>query len=54
MKTLTINTQAIKLQLLDTARQEKYRNMVSVSRCRGQLVLCNYYRGVNVALIVFD
>ena len=43
MKTLTINNQTVKLQIWDTAGQEKYKSMVS-----------SYYRGANVALIVFD
>ena len=43
MKTVTINNQTVKLQIWDTAGQEKYKSMVS-----------SYYRGANVALIVFD
>ena len=43
MKTVTINNKTVKLQLWDTAGQEKYKSMVS-----------SYYRGANVALIVFD
>ena len=43
MKSLVINGQTVKLQLWDTAGQEKYKSMVS-----------SYYRGANVALIVFD
>ena len=43
MKSLTINGKTVKLQLWDTAGQEKYKSMVS-----------SYYRGANVALIVFD
>ena len=43
MKTLTINKQLVKLQVWDTAGQEKYKSMVS-----------SYYRGAHVALIVFD
>ena len=43
MKSLIINNQTVKLQLWDTAGQEKYKSMVS-----------SYYRGANVALIVFD
>ena len=43
MKSLAINGQTVKLQLWDTAGQEKYKSMVS-----------SYYRGANVALIVFD
>ena len=43
MKSLVINNQIVKLQVWDTAGQEKYKSMVS-----------SYYRGANVALIVFD
>ena len=43
MKSIVINGQTVKLQLWDTAGQEKYKGMVS-----------SYYRGANVALIVFD
>ena len=43
MKSLIINGQTVKLQIWDTAGQEKYKSMVS-----------SYYRGANVALIVFD
>ena len=43
MKTVIINNETVKLQLWDTAGQEKYKSMVS-----------SYYRGTNVALIVFD
>ena len=43
MKTVIINNETVKLQLWDTAGQEKYKSMVS-----------SYYRGANVALIVFD
>ena len=43
MKTLEINGKTVKLQLWDTAGQEKYKSMVS-----------SYYRGANVALVVFD
>ena len=43
MKSIIINGQTVKLQLWDTAGQEKYKSMVS-----------SYYRGANVALIVFD
>ena len=43
MKSLTINNQTVKLQVWDTAGQEKYRSMVS-----------SYYRGAHVALIIFD
>ena len=43
MKSVIINGQTVKLQLWDTAGQEKYKSMVS-----------SYYRGANVALIVFD
>jgi len=43
MKSIVINGQTVKLQLWDTAGQEKYKSMVS-----------SYYRGANVALIVFD
>ena len=43
MKSVVINGQTVKLQLWDTAGQEKYKSMVT-----------SYYRGANVALIVFD
>ena len=43
MKSLIINGKTVKLQLWDTAGQEKYKSMVS-----------SYYRGANVALIIFD
>ena len=43
MKTLQINGKTVKLQLWDTAGQEKYKSMVA-----------SYYRGANVALVVFD
>ena len=43
MKTVIINNETVKLQLWDTAGQEKYKSMVST-----------YYRGANVAFIVFD
>ena len=43
MKSLKINEQIVKLQVWDTAGQEKYRSMIS-----------SYYRGAHVALIVFD
>ena len=43
MKSVIVNGQTVKLQLWDTAGQEKYKSMVS-----------SYYRGANVALIVFD
>jgi len=43
MKTLEIKGKTVKLQLWDTAGQEKYKSMVS-----------SYYRGANVALVVFD
>ena len=43
MKTLEIKNKVVKLQLWDTAGQEKYKSMVS-----------SYYRGANVALVVFD
>ena len=43
MKSLKINDQIVKLQVWDTAGQEKYRSMIS-----------SYYRGAHVALIVFD
>ena len=43
MKSLTIQDKIVKLQLWDTAGQEKYRSMVS-----------SYFRGANVALIIFD
>ena len=43
MKSLVVNGKTVKLQLWDTAGQEKYKSMVS-----------SYYRGANVALIVFD
>ena len=43
MKTLEIKNKLVKLQLWDTAGQEKYKSMVS-----------SYYRGANVALVVFD
>ena len=43
MKSVIIKGQTVKLQLWDTAGQEKYKSMVS-----------SYYRGANVALIVFD
>ena len=43
MKSLLIKDKTVKLQLWDTAGQEKYKSMVS-----------SYYRGANVALIVFD
>ncbi len=43
MKSIEINGKTVKLQLWDTAGQEKYKSMVS-----------SYYRGANVALIVFD
>ena len=40
---LNINDMKIKLQLWDTAGQEKFRSMTT-----------SYYRGVNVIIIVFD
>ena len=43
MKSVIIKGITVKLQLWDTAGQEKYKSMVS-----------SYYRGANVALIVFD
>ena len=43
MKTLEIKGKTVKLQLWDTAGQEKYKSMVA-----------SYYRGANVALVVFD
>ena len=43
MKSIEINGKTVKLQLWDTAGQEKYKCMVS-----------SYYRGANVALVVFD
>ena len=43
MKSLIMNGITVKLQIWDTAGQEKYKSMVS-----------SYYRGANVALIVFD
>ena len=43
MKSLKINDEIVKLQVWDTAGQEKYRSMTS-----------SYYRGAHVALIVFD
>ena len=43
MKSVVINGQTVKLQLWDTAGQEKYKSMVS-----------SYYRGANAALIIFD
>ena len=43
MKSLIRNGKTVKLQLWDTAGQEKYKSMVS-----------SYYRGANVALIIFD
>ena len=43
MKTLNVNGKTVKLQLWDTAGQEKYKSMVA-----------SYYRGANVALVVFD
>ena len=43
MKTLEIKNKTVKLQLWDTAGQEKYKSMVA-----------SYYRGANVALVVFD
>ena len=43
MKSVKINDQLVKLQVWDTAGQEKYKSMVS-----------SYYRGAHVALIIFD
>ena len=43
MKSIEINGKTVKLQLWDTAGQEKYKSMVA-----------SYYRGANVALVVFD
>ena len=43
MKSLIIKQKTVKLQLWDTAGQEKYKSMVS-----------SYYKGANVAFIVFD
>ena len=43
MKSIEINGKTVKLQLWDTAGQEKYKSMVE-----------SYYRGANVALVVFD
>ena len=43
MKSIIVNGKTVKLQLWDTAGQEKYKSMVS-----------SYYRGANVALIIFD
>ena len=43
MKTLNLKGKTVKLQLWDTAGQEKYKSMVA-----------SYYRGANVALVVFD
>ena len=41
--TLIVKGKNVKLQLWDTAGQEKYKSMVT-----------SYYRGANIALIVFD
>ena len=43
MKSIEINGKTVKLQLWDTAGQEKYKSMVA-----------SYYRGANVAFVVFD
>jgi len=43
MKSIEVKGKTVKLQLWDTAGQEKYKSMVS-----------SYYRGANVALVVFD
>lgn len=43
MKTIEIDNKTVKLQVWDTAGQEKYRSMSS-----------SYYRGANVAFVVFD
>ena len=43
MKSLEIDGKIVKLQLWDTAGQEKYKSMVS-----------SYYRGAHVALVIFD
>ena len=43
MKSVKINNSLIKLQVWDTAGQEKYKSMIS-----------SYYRGAHAALIVFD
>ena len=43
MKSVEVKGKKVKLQLWDTAGQEKYKSMVS-----------SYYRGANVALVVFD
>ena len=43
MKSIDIKGKTVKLQLWDTAGQEKYKSMVA-----------SYYRGANVALVVFD
>jgi len=43
MKSIEVKGKTVKLQLWDTAGQEKYKSMVA-----------SYYRGANVALVVFD
>ena len=43
MKSIELKGKTVKLQLWDTAGQEKYKSMVA-----------SYYRGANVALVVFD
>ena len=43
MKTIEIDGKTVKLQIWDTAGQEKYRSMSA-----------SYYRGANVAFVVFD
>ena len=43
MKSIEINGKTVKLQLWDTAGQEKYKSMVA-----------SYYRGANVAFVIFD
>ena len=43
MKSVEVKGKTVKLQLWDTAGQEKYKSMVA-----------SYYRGANVALVVFD
>ena len=42
-KTIEINEKEVKLQIWDTAGQEKYRSIIS-----------SYYKGSNIAFVVFD
>lgn len=43
MKTLPIDDKEVRLQIWDTAGQEKYKT-----------ITCNYYRGAHGIMVVFD